>query len=92
MPNPNYTSGMSATPQNPRPTVYVPGQYASQPNSNPGGFSAATDPSARGPNPNSEDERRKRQLMVRRRIDDKIRYGQPVSDQEMAEARRIGAV
>lgn len=92
MPNPNYTPGMSAPLQNPKPIVYVPGQYASQPNSNPGGFSAATDPSARGPIPYTEDERRKQQLMLRRRIDDKVRYGQPVSDQEMAEARRIGAV
>lgn len=90
--NQNYTSGVSTTPQNPRPITYVPGQYASQPRSNPGGFSAATDPSARGPVSYTEEERRKQQLALRRRIDDKVRYGQPVSDQEMAEARRIGAV
>jgi hypothetical protein len=87
MPNQNYTPSMSATPQNPRP-VYTPGQYASQPNRNP---STGSNP-LRPDTGNTEEEMRKQQLMLRRRIDNKIRYGQPVSDQEMAEARRIGAV
>lgn len=87
MPNQNYTPSISAQLQNPKP-IYTPGQYASQPNRNPGTGSNPLRPDTGY----TEDEMRKQQLMLRRRIDDKVRYGQPVSDREMAEARRIGAV
>ena len=40
----------------------------------------------------NESQMQQQQLATRRGIDDAIRYGRPVSDQAMANARRIGAI
>lgn len=70
---------------NPSIPRYTPGQYAGM-----GPTIAAYAPQSQ--TTYSEDQLRRDQLRLRRQIDDKVRYGRPVSDQEMAEARRIGAV
>jgi|694.fasta_scaffold52742_2 hypothetical protein len=52
---------------------------------------AAVDPSTGGKNvPRKFTD--KEVLQVRRQIDNKLRYGQPVSDEEKAFARKIGAI
>lgn len=83
---------------NPSPlaTRYTPGQYSGM------GATAAVNPATGGPGVpigtgpyrgfGSMEELTAAQLKTRRSVDDKIRYGRPVSEEERLYAMRIGAI